>query len=129
MHSHQTISVPQSVIEVADAAERLRRGGQVRDMAVIEMPCCGFCFDVEAIDCAPGPSRVFSPIQWTCPSCDRTWIESGAGMLIEVEKEKCAECETGRLDAAGDCWYCEASKGHNALMAQRQEEEAARWSA
>jgi hypothetical protein len=72
-----TIPIPDSVGPLKVLLERLGRYPALTPLStgtLIEMPCCGLCFDAEAIDCSQdGPSRVFWPPQWTCLNCHRTF--------------------------------------------------------
>jgi hypothetical protein len=71
-------------MRIQDAVEPLRRVltelrrhpalTPLSEGLMIEMPCCGFRFDAEAIECSQdGPSRVFWPPRWTCSQCNRTF--------------------------------------------------------
>lgn len=85
--SETTISVPESVMPLESVLSRLLRYPALTPLStgvMIEMPCCGFRFDAEAIDSAPGPSRVYWPPRWTCPSCERTFTANGDGLVESV---------------------------------------------
>lgn len=73
----ETLTIPDSVKPLAAwIAERNRHPAvsPLSEGTMIEMPCCGTRFDVEAIDCVPGvPSTVYWPPRWTCLQCDQTF--------------------------------------------------------
>lgn len=84
-----TITVPESVVPLREALEILRHYPALSPLSqgtMIEMPCCGFRFDAEAISCSSdGPRCVYWPPRWTCPTCDRIFSPSSDGTtLIEV---------------------------------------------
>lgn len=78
------ITVPESGPVLAAYIEQQNRHPALTPFStatVVEMPCCGFRFEAEAIDCVPSEwSKVYSPLRWTCPTCVKTWAAGENGL-------------------------------------------------
>jgi hypothetical protein len=87
----RSVSVPESVPLLAGVLADLAQApalSPISTVKVIELPCCGFRFDADAIDSSQdGPSQVYWPPRWTCPQCERTFTPDLTGRGLDEMPE------------------------------------------